>query len=146
MMKSLLATLAGLAALLPMAASAATVEVDLGLTRYPAVRHLDAGSYSGVSEGRVVVHVGDAVVFVNRDADGHHTASALPGNRFPADPRFTDAALRAGGSIGPAAWSTGDLAPGMRSQPIVAGSPGTYLYGCFYDYQAGMRGEIVVEP
>jgi len=122
------------------------VTVTLDLTRYSSVQRLAAGPYAGVSRGRVVVHVGDALVFVNSD-DRHHTATSLgDATSFPQDPRWTDSVLRASGSIGDGMWSSGDLAPGARSSPISVTKPGTYLYGCFFDYSAGMRGEIIVEP
>jgi plastocyanin len=124
-----------------------TSAVTLNLSRYSKVARLDAGPYAGVSPGRLVIHAGDAVVFANTDSR-HHTATGIPdATAFPSDtPRWTDQALKASSSIGPGAWSTGDLAPGQRSAPMIARTPGTYLYGCFYDYSAGMRGEIVVEP
>jgi len=122
------------------------VTVTLDLTRYSGVQHLAAGPYAGVSPGRVVVHVGDAVVFVNSD-DRHHTATSLgEATSFPQDPRWTDSVLHPSGSIGGGMWSSGDLAPGARSSPIPVTKPGTYLYGCFFDYSAGMRAEIIVEP
>ena len=135
---------AGMAQTASAAVSTITVTMDLG--RYSTVGHLAAGPFAGVSSGRVVMRVGDALVFVNADTR-HHTATGLGElDTFPQDPRWTDTALRAGGSIGPGAWSTGDLAPGARSAPITASRPGTYLWGCFFDYSAGMRGEIVVQP
>jgi len=132
----------------PAAAQAATVTVNLSLTRYQSVGQIDAGPVVGVSPARIVVRVGDSIVFVNQDSGGRHTATGLTAarGRFPSDPRFTDAALAATGTIGAGAWSTGELAPGARSRPIAAEHPGTYLFGCFYDYSAGMRGEIIVEP
>jgi plastocyanin len=129
------------------ARSAQTSVVTLSLSRFSKVEQLDAGPYAGLSPGKLVIHVGDSVVFSNVDTR-HHTATAIPDQTsFPSDtPPWTDQELRASGKIGAGEWSTGDLAPGQRSTPIVATKPGTYLYGCFYDYSAGMRGEIVVEP
>jgi plastocyanin len=121
-----------------------TVTLDLG--RYANIERLPAGPYAGVSPGRVVVHVGEAVVFINSDTRHHTATSLVDATRFPQDPRWTDSALRASGSIGNGMWSSGDLAPGARSAPIAATRAGTYLYGCFFDYSAGVRGEIVVEP
>jgi len=122
------------------------VVVSLSLSKYTAVHNLDGGSAVGVRPDVVHVHVGDRVVFVNDDTD-HHTATALVNAAtFVDDPRWTDDALRASGQIGSGFWSTGDLAPGQRSAPLTAKKPGTYLFGCFFDYGAGMRGEIVVEP
>ena len=122
------------------------VVVTLSLSKYPSVQALDPGSSVGVHPGLVRVHVGDRIVFVNDDSD-HHTATALlDAATYVDDPRWTDDALHQTGAIGNGFWSTGDLAPGQRSAPIVARKAGTYLYGCFFDYGAGMRGEIVVEP
>lgn len=125
---------------------AQTVTITLNLARFSKLGQIDAGQYVGVSAGRVVVHVGDAIVFANTDTR-HHTATGIGElSAFPDNPRWTDSALQASGKIGPDPWSTGDLAPGAHSAPIVATKPGTFLYGCFYDYSAGMRGEIVVQP
>ena len=120
--------------------------VSLSLSKYTAVHSIDGGSAVGVKPDVLHAHVGDRIVFVNDDGD-HHTATALLGAAsFVDDPRWTDDALHATGEIGPGFWSTGDLAPGQRSAPLIVKKPGTYLYGCFFDYGAGMRGEIVVEP
>lgn len=128
------------------AAEVTPVTITMDLSRYGDVQRLPAGPYAGVSPGRVVVHVGQSVVFVNTDSRHHTATSLLDATAFPQNPRWTDAALRASGSIGNGMWSSGDVAPGARSTPIAAAKPGTYLYGCFFDYSAGMRGEIVVEP
>jgi plastocyanin len=147
--RSLAGAALALAALLPAAAPRAAsvpVQITLSLDRYAKVTHLDAGDSVGVAPPTVTVHVGDAVVFVNGDASAHHTATGLSGaNRF-SEPRWSDAVLKPMGAIGPNQWSTGDLAPGARSAPMVAASPGTFLYGCFFHYSAGMRGVIVVQP
>ncbi len=128
------------------AKSAQTDFITLSLTRYAKVGQIDAGQFVGVSPGRVVIHVGDSIVFQNADTR-HHTATGIAEETtFPDNPRWTDNALQAGGKIGAGAWSTGDLAPGAHSSPVIATKPGTYLYGCFFDYSAGMRGEIVVQP
>jgi plastocyanin len=120
--------------------------VTLNLTRFAKVAHIEAGQVAGVSPARVVVHVGDEIVFVNGDNRNHTATSLADATEFPQNPQWTDGALRASGKIGEATWSTGELAPGARSAPIVATKAGTYLYGCFFDYSAGMRGEIVVQP
>jgi plastocyanin len=118
----------------------------MSLTKYTTVETIDAGKVVGVHPAVVHVHVGDRIVFANDDSD-HHTATSLLGAAsFVADPRWTDDALHQTGSIGPGFWSTGDLSPGARSAPLIAQKAGTYLYGCFFDYGAGLRGEIVVAP
>ncbi len=130
----------------PARPAGAPVIITLDLGRYSQVGHLDAGPYAGVSSGRVVVRVGDSVVFVNSDSRRHTATSLGDATVFPKDPHWTDSALRASGTISGAGWSTGDLAPGTRSAPIAVTQAGTYLYGDFYDYSAGVRGEIVVKP
>jgi plastocyanin len=147
-LKLVVLSLVGITALaITPALPAQTATVVLSLSRFSKIEQLGAGPYVGVSPGRIVIHVGDAVVFSNADTR-HHTATAiLDAGTFPSDtPQWTDQAVRSHGKIGQGAWSTGDIAPGQRSAPIVATRPGTFLYGCFYDYSAGMRGEIVVEP
>jgi plastocyanin len=130
----------------PAGAASTSHTVTLDLTRYSTVGHLRAGDYAGVSPGRLIVHLGESIVFVNADSR-HHTATSLGEiSAFPQDPHWTDSVLHASGNIGAGSWTTGDIAPGARSAPIVATKAGTYLYGCFFDYSAGMRGEIVVQP
>ena len=120
--------------------------VNPNITKYAKVEHSAAGDYVGVSQGVVTLHVGDHLVFVNSDTR-HHTATFIAGaTKFPQEPRWGADQLKANGSIGGPAWSTGDLAPGERSAPLTASKAGTYLYGCFFDYSAGMRGVVVVEP
>jgi len=130
----------------PKASEDGATVVSLSLSKYAAVQTIDGGTSVGVHPGVVRVHVGDRVVFVNDDTDHHTATSLVDAASFVDDPRWTDDALRQTGGIGPGFWSTGDLAPGERSAHIVARKAGTFLYGCFFDYGAGMRGEIVVEP
>jgi len=152
--KALARALAPLAALIAFAAPGsamavqdpATVKISLSLTKYSAVETIAAGTMAGVKPAVTHVRVGDRIVFVNDDTD-HHTATSLGGAiAFVDDPRWTDDALHASGEIGSNFWSTGDLAPGQSSAPLVARKAGSFLFGCFFDYGAGMRGEIVVEP
>lgn len=127
-------------------ASAQTVFVSLSLAKYDSVKHSPAGDTVGVSPSVVRVHVGDEIVFSNDDVKAH-TVTALPDSgSFPQDPHWTDDVLRPTGSIGSAMWTTGELKPGASSKPIPVKKAGKYLYGCFFDYSAGMRGEIIVEP
>jgi len=134
------------AASTPPSASAPVVQITLSLDRYTKVAHIAAGDSVGVSPSVVTVHVGDAIEFINADASAHHTATGLPGATRFSEPRWTAASLKPTGSLAPTAWSTGDLAPGAKSAPMVASTPGTFLYGCFFHYSAGMRGEIIVQP
>jgi plastocyanin len=100
----------------------------------------------GVSPGVVHVHVGDEIVFANDDVKSHTVTSLPESSTFPDDPHWTDDVLRPSGAIGSGSWTTGELKPGASSKPIAVKKAGRYLYGCFYDYSAGMRGEIVVDP
>ncbi len=127
-------------------AQAQTVTVSLSLAKYDTIKHSQAGDFVGVSPGVVHVHVGDQIVFVNDDVKMHTVTSLPETSTFPDDPHWTDDVLRPSGAIGAGAWSTGELKPGTSSKPIAVKNPGKYLYGCFYDYSAGMRGEIVVDP
>jgi plastocyanin len=83
---------------------------------------------------------------VNDDVKMHTVTSLPESSTFPDDPHWTDDVLRPFGAIGDGAWSTGELKSGATSKPIAVKKSGKYLYGCFYDYSAGMRGEIVVDP
>ncbi|HKW45515.1 MAG TPA: hypothetical protein VJN22_07645 [Candidatus Eremiobacteraceae bacterium] len=125
---------------------AQTVIVSLSLAKYDSIKHGQAGDFVGVSPGVVHVHVGDQLVFTNDDVKVH-TVTALPDDAaFPEDPHWTDDVIRPFGAIGTGPWSTGEIKPGASSKPIAVKKAGKYLYGCFYDYSAGMRGEIIVEP
>jgi plastocyanin len=127
-------------------AANAPVVVTLSLDHYAKLTHLEAGDSIGVAPAVVHVHIGDTIVFVNGDQQAHHTATGLSGATRFGEPRWTDAVLKPFGTIGAQPWSSGELAPGASSAPMVASSPGAFLYGCFFHYSAGMRGEIIVEP
>lgn len=127
-------------------AASAPVIVNLSLTHYTKITHESAGDSVGTNPAIVHVHVGDSIVFVNGDTDAHHTATGLTGATRFSEPRWTQAVLKQFGSVGAEPWSSGDLAPGSSSAPMVASTAGTFLYGCFFHYSAGMRGEIIVEP
>lgn len=141
-----LALLVGLSAPRVHAAAGTVVVVHLKLDRNSKLTHLDAGDSVGVSPATVRVHVGDAIVFQNDDPAIAHTATGLPNATRFVEPRWTDAMLKPVGTIGADAWSTGTLAPGAKSAPLTLAAPGTFLYGCFFHYSAGMRGQIIVEP
>ena len=127
-------------------AQAQTLNVSLSLAKYQAVKHSPAGDFVGISPGIVHVHVGDEIVFTNDDVKAHTVTSIADSVTFPDDPHWTDEVLRQTGSIGSGMWSTGELKPGASSKPIKVIKAGKFLYGCFIDYSAGMRGEIVVDP
>jgi plastocyanin len=127
-------------------ADAQTVTVALSLAKYDSVKHGQAGDFVGVSPGVVHVHVGDQIVFVNEDAKVHTVAALPDSGTYPEDPHWTDDVLRPFGAIGAGPWSTGELKAGASSRPIPVKKAGKFLYGCFVDYSAGMRGEIIVDP
>ena len=123
-----------------------TFTVSLSLAKYDTVKHGPAGDFVGVSPGVLHVHVGDAIVFVNDDVKVH-TVTALPDSgAFPEDPHWTDEVLHQSGAIGAGVWTTGEIKPGASSKPVQVKNAGKFLYGCFYDYSAGMRGEIIAAP
>jgi len=131
--------------LAPGAARADTFTVSLSLAKFAAVVHTSAGDAVGTSPAVLRVHVGDRVVFKNDDTHAH-TATGLTGTTFVDDPMWTDASTRPSTTIDAGQWSTGEIRPGASSPVLTAKTPGTFLYGCFFDYSAGMRGEIIVEP
>lgn len=120
--------------------------VHLSIDRYSKITHISAGDSVGLAPALLTVHVGDSIIFENDDPVAHHTATGLGAATRFGEPRWTQAVLKPFGDIGAQPWSSGDLAPGARSAPITATTPGTFLYGCFFHYSAGMRGEIIVEP
>lgn len=127
------------------AARADTFTVSLSLAKFTAVVHTPAGDAVGISPAVLRIHVGDRVIFKNDDTHAH-TATGLSGTAFVDDPMWTDASTRPSTMIGTGQWSSGEIRPGASSPELSAKTPGTYLYGCFFDYSAGMRGEIIVEP
>jgi plastocyanin len=116
--------------------------VDVSLTTGTVV-----GTAFGTSQGYTpaitTVPLGTMVQFVNRDTFAH-TATSVSGASFPNDPGFTSSALTPSGSRLSAGWTSGTLAAGASSPPVLADVAGTYLYGCFFHYSAPMRGAIVV--
>jgi plastocyanin len=127
------------------AAQADTYTVSLSLTKFSSVVHTPAGDAVGISPAVLRIHVGDRVIFKNDDTHAH-TATGLPGKAFVDDPMWTDASTHPSTTIGTGQWSTGEIHPGASSPELSAKTTGTFLYGCFFDYSAGMRGEIIVEP
>lgn len=121
------------------------VSVNINLATYGLVE-LPAGSALGYSPETTNVRVGDGVRFVNTD-NTQHTASFVPGTAFPSSSPLQFAATSPSADTGISSldWSSGTLAPGTPSQIFVVDKPGVYLYGCFYHYSGGMRGEIVAQ-
>jgi hypothetical protein len=90
------------------------------------------------------------VVFYNVDASAPHTASFL-GNATkqmaPWPPSFNGSSSQspAGTVISTTNFSTGALQPGSHSLKYNSGSPGFFMFGCFFHYNSnGMRTVIIV--
>jgi len=125
------------------AAGAPVLLVDLSLGAHPPVDST-LGVVAGYAPNPATVAVGTEIVFHNGESFAH-TASAIAGSSFPAASPFAAAALQGSGArLSDAGWSTGTLQPGASSQPVLADTPGVYLYGCFYHYGTPMRGAVVV--
>lgn len=122
--------------------SAGTTTIDLSLTGSSQVS-TPFGTSIGYAPAVTNVAVGTMLQFVNRDTFAH-TASSVTGTTFPANPGFTSNTLNASGTRLSTGWTSGNLAAGAGSPPVLADLPGTYLYGCFYHYSGGMHGAIVV--
>jgi plastocyanin len=108
--------------------------VDVDLTNDPdGYKPLDA-----------TINVGDGVQFHNSDGFSH-TATSIAGTTFPTAYPFTSAALVQKGTTLSEGFSSGNLTAGSFSQTLLADTPGTYLWGCFYHYGSPMRDEINVK-
>ena len=121
------------------------VRIDVSLTLYPR-QTIPAGSALGYSPEVTDVRVGDRIVFVNDDSFGN-TATSIPNaTTFPTNSPLVASATSQSGATLSGSWSSGALTQsGSTSQQIAVDRPGTYLYGCFYHYDGGMRGEIVAQ-
>lgn len=123
------------------AASVVTVDVNLTLNPMQAIAPGIAGGFRPVS---VTIPVGTFVRFVNSDGFSH-TATSIAMPSFPAASPFDASALTARGDRLSTGFTSGTLVAGAASQTLLADSPGTYLYGCFFHYGAPMRAEIIVQ-
>jgi plastocyanin len=126
-------------------AVAATTTIDLSLTSSTAVATA-FGTAGGFTPAVANVPLGSTVRFVNVDSISH-TSSSFGGTAFPAGSPLGGSALSAFGATLSGGWSSGTLAAGTASQVLIADRTGTYLYGCFFHYDASppMRGAIVVQ-
>jgi plastocyanin len=124
------------------ATSAATTTIGISLTNSVVVTTA-YGTSGGFSPAVMTVAVGTYVRFVNNDSFAH-TSTSMRAATFPSAEPFDASALTESGTSLSGGWSTGALAPGHISQPLLADKPGTYLYGCFFHYGAPMRAAIVV--
>jgi plastocyanin len=121
------------------------VTIDVSLTQYGQPHQTPYGSSLGYSATVTTVSVGTQIHFVNVDSFAH-TATAIPGaTTFPDGSPFKGSALQQTGTTLSGGFSSGALQPNSSSQNITADQPGTYLFGCFFHYGAGMRAAIVAE-
>lgn len=126
-------------------AGAAMLTIDVSLTG-AITSATPYGNAAGFTPIVATVPVGSTVRFVNVDSFAH-TASAVGGATFPGtSPLGTSALNPSQDRRLSAGWSTGTLAAGASSPVLTADVAGTYLYGCFFHYNAPtpMRAAIVV--
>ncbi len=121
----------------------ATTTIDVSLTSSVVVATA-FGDSGGFTPPTPTVAVGSTVVFVNRDSFAHTSTSLGNATTFPQTSNFGSSALTQSGTRLSTGWTSGNLAAGAFSQPLLADIPGTYLYGCFYHYGAPMRAAILV--
>lgn len=120
------------------------VTINVSLTQY-AQTQTPYGTSLGYSPAVTTVSVGTQIHFVNVDSFAH-TATAIPGaTTFPDTSPFTAKALQQTGTTLSGGFTSGALQPNGSSQNITADRPGTYLFGCFFHYGAGMRAAIVAQ-
>jgi plastocyanin len=123
------------------------VRVTVNLTEHPSppLPLPLTGPGGGFSPNTIDVHVGDQVIFTNSDSFAHTASFIGMGTSFPRGSPFGISALTRSGSALSQGWTSGQLNPSDSSQPIVVNAPGTYLYGCFFHFNGGMRGMIVAQ-
>jgi len=121
------------------------ITIDVSLTQFQQPAQTPYGSSIGYSPAVTTVAVGSQIHFVNVDTFAH-TATEIPGaTSFPTGSPFNAGALQQKGNTLSGGFSSGALQPNGSSQTITADQPGTYLFGCFFHYGAGMRAAIVAQ-
>jgi plastocyanin len=121
------------------------VTIDVSLTQYGQPKQTPYGSSLGYSSTVTTIAVGTELHFVNVDSFAH-TASLIPGaTTFPSGSPFKGSALTQTGTTLSSKWTSGAMQPNESSQTLTADQPGTYLFGCFFHYGAGMRAAIVAQ-
>jgi plastocyanin len=121
--------------------SATTIDISLTTSTVVATAY---GSSGGFTPSILTIPLGSTIRFVNVDSFAH-TSSSFPGAAFPSGSPLGGSALTTSGDRLSTGWTSGSLAAGAASQPLLADKVGTYLYGCFYHYGAPMRAAIVVQ-
>jgi plastocyanin len=119
--------------------------INVSIAAFPLIS-TPLGASRGFSPEVTNIAVGSGVQFVNVD-NTEHTATSIPGTTiFPGQSPFGIAALTPTSNVGiGGTWGAGGLLPGQSSQVFLVNQPGTYIYGCFFHYSGGMRGEIVAQ-
>jgi len=125
---------------LPAGATVTTIDVNLTLDPGGTT---PAGAAAGYRALATSIARGTYVQFQNSDGFAH-TATSIAGTTYPAAYPFSNAALSASGSTLSGGFSSGSLAAGVTSAPILADVAGRYIFGCFYHYGTPMRAEIDV--
>ena len=125
---------------LPSGAQITTIDVDLTLDPGGPTAAGSAGGYKPLATN---VAVGTYVRFQNSDGFAH-AGTSIAGSTYPTAYPFSNAALNASGSTLSGGFSSGNLAAGALSAPLLADAAGRYIYGCFYHYGTPMRAEIDV--
>ncbi len=104
------------------------------------------GTSAAYSPPITTVPVGAQIVFKNTDGFCCHTATLIPNaTTFPNGYVFPISATQQRGTTLSGGFSSGAMQPGASSQSITADRSGTYLFGCFFHYNAPMRAAIVVQ-
>ena len=120
------------------------VTINVSLTQFGQTQ-TPYGTSLGYSPAVTTVSVGTQIHFVNVDSFAH-TATGIPGaTTFPGTSPFKAGALQQSGTTLSGGFSSGALQPNGSSQNVTADRPGTYLFGCFFHYGAGMRAAIVAQ-
>jgi len=138
-------TTSGGSAGVPLTGTVIHVDVNLTLHPSPPLPLPPTGIGGGFSPDAITVNVGDQIIFTNSDSFPHTATFIGMQAAFPANSPFAIAALTRSGSALSQSWSSGQLNSTNSSQPIVVNAPGTYLYGCFFHFNGGMRGTIVAQ-
>jgi plastocyanin len=119
-----------------------TIDVNLTLSQPVQTPY---GQSGGMTPPVTTVPVGAVIQFTNTDGFAH-TASLIPGSKFPnASPLTSAATTQHGNTISTANWTSGAMQAGTSSQPITVDKAGTYLYGCYFHFGAPMKGAIVAQ-
>jgi plastocyanin len=118
------------------------IVVHVSLLKYGSVSS-PYGTLGGFSPNPLTVTHGSVVQFVNDD-NFAHTASSVGTSGFANGPLASSTQNVSGSDLATANWSSGVLQGAAFSQALIASTPGTYYYQCFFHY-AQMHGVIIVQ-